>query len=55
MYLECVLSITVFEIAVFIVQIQQYAQLMEDPRKIVLCVNNLVIINTKKILIFQRV
>ena len=33
MYLDCVLSIAVFEKAVFIVIIQRYAQLMEDPRK----------------------
>ena len=33
MYLDCVLSIAVFEIAVFIVKIRRYAQLMEDPRK----------------------
>ena len=33
MYLSCVLPIAAFEIGVFIVKIQQYAQLMEDPRK----------------------
>ena len=48
MYLDCVLSIAVFEIAVFIVKTQWYAQLMEDPR-IVLCDNNLVVINVKTI------
>ena len=33
MCLVCVLSIAVFEIAVFIVKIQRHVQLMEDPRK----------------------
>ena len=33
MYLDCVLSIEIFEIAVFILKIQRYAQFMEDPRK----------------------
>ena len=33
MYLDCVVSIAVFKIAVFIVKIQWYAQFMEDPRK----------------------
>ena len=33
MYLDCILSIAVFEIAVFILKIQRYAQFMEDPRK----------------------
>ena len=33
MYLDCVLSIAVFEIAVFIMKVQRYEQLMENPRK----------------------
>ena len=33
MYLDFVLLSAVFEIAMFIGKIQQYAQLMEDPRK----------------------
>ena len=32
MCLDCVLSIAVFEIAVIIVKIQRYVQLMEDSR-----------------------
>ena len=33
MYFDGVLLIAVFEIAVFMVKIKQYAQLMEDTRK----------------------
>ena len=33
MYSDCVLSIAVLEIPVFIVKIKRYAQLMVDPRK----------------------
>ena len=42
-------------IYMFILKIQQHAQYMEDPRKIVLCYNNLIIINIQKNLIFHRV
>ena len=57
MYLDCVLSIAVFEIlaAVFISKIQFYAEFIELIGKIVLCDNNFVIINTNKILIFHGV
>ena len=33
MYLDCILSIAVSEIAVFILKIQRYTQFMGDPRK----------------------
>ena len=33
MYLDCFLSIADFEISVFIVKIQRYSQLTEDPKK----------------------
>ena len=48
MCLDFVLSIVFLEMAVFLLKIQRYAQLMEEPRKIVLCDSNLVIIDTKK-------
>ena len=55
MYLDCVLSIAVFEIAAFIWKLRQYPQKMEDPRNIVVWDNNFVIINTKTVLIFHGV
>ena len=48
MCLDCVLSITSIEMVVFLLKIKRYAQQMEDPRKIVLCDSNLVIIDTQK-------
>ena len=55
MCLDFVLSIVIMEMGVFLLKIQRYAQLMEEPRKIVLCDSNLVIIDAKKKSIFHRV